>query len=157
MTVAIKPKSKAKASARSANGHVAVAAAFDRNKYATLLTRALPVVVTSEDEYDQMMLEIKRLLRKGAAHLSPEEERLLDLLSTLAEDWEELHHPMPTAAGHRILQHYMKVRGVKATALQPIFGSRAATSAAVNGKRAITAEQATLLGQLFGVAPAVFA
>jgi hypothetical protein len=42
----------------------------------------------SEAEYDQTLAEIQRLLRKGEAHFSPEEQRLLDLLSTLAEYWE---------------------------------------------------------------------
>jgi len=40
----------------------------------------------------QTIAEIHRLLRKGEAHLSPEEDRLLDLLSTLAKNWEEAHH-----------------------------------------------------------------
>jgi HTH-type transcriptional regulator / antitoxin HigA len=106
--------------------------------------------------YDQTRAEIQRLLRKGEAQLSLEVERLLDLLSTLAENWEEAHHPIPAAPGHRILQHYLQVRGVKQAELLPVFGSRAATAAAVNGKRAISPEQAQQLGALFGVAPAVF-
>jgi antitoxin component HigA of HigAB toxin-antitoxin module len=43
--------------------------------------------VATEAEYDQTIAEINRLLRKGEANLSPEEDRLLDLLSTLAENW----------------------------------------------------------------------
>jgi antitoxin component HigA of HigAB toxin-antitoxin module len=50
--------------------------------------------VATEAEYDQTIAEINRLLRKGQAKLSPEEDRLLDLLSTLAENWEEVHHPI---------------------------------------------------------------
>ena len=123
---------------------------------AALLPRVLPSVIASEAEYDQTLAEIQRLLGKGEARLLAEEERLLDLLSTLAENWEEAHHPIPEAPSHRILQHYLEVRGVKLTELQPVFGSRAATAAAINGKRAITPEQARQLGALFGVAPAVF-
>jgi antitoxin component HigA of HigAB toxin-antitoxin module len=48
--------------------------------------------IAIEAEYDQTIAEINRLLRKGEAKLSPEEDRLLDLLSTLAENWEEVHH-----------------------------------------------------------------
>jgi HTH-type transcriptional regulator/antitoxin HigA len=132
------------------------AAIFDRRKYAALLSRALPVVITSEAEYDQTLAEIHRLLRKGEAALSPEEDRLLDLLSTLAESWEEAHHPIPESPGYRILRHYMQIRGLKQTDLRPILGSRNVTSAIVNGKRSITDEQAKQLGSLFGVSPAVF-
>ena len=62
-------------------------------------TMVLQSVIANEAEYDQTLAEIQRLLRKGEAHLSPEEERLLDLLSTLAENWEEAHHPIPEAPG----------------------------------------------------------
>lgn len=78
------------------------------------------MVITTEAEYDQTLSEIKRLLRKGEAGLSPEEDRLLDLLSTLAENWEEERHPIPEAPGYRILQHYLQIRGVRQTDLQPM-------------------------------------
>jgi hypothetical protein len=45
------------------------------------------MVISTEVEYDQTTSEIKRLLLKGEAGLSPEEDHLLNLLSTLAEDW----------------------------------------------------------------------
>jgi HTH-type transcriptional regulator / antitoxin HigA len=112
--------------------------------------------VATEAEYDQTIAEINRLLRKGEANLLPEEDRLLDLLSTLAENWEETHHPIPKALGYRILKHYMQVRGLRQIDLQPILGSRGVTSEIVNGKRSITKEQAKRLGALFGVSPAVF-
>src|SRR5262245_5344064 len=114
------------------------------------------MVITTEAEYDQTLAQIKRLLRKGEAGLSSDEDRLLDLLSTLAENWEEAHHPIPAAPGYRILQHYMQIHGLRQADLQPIFGSRGVTSAIVNGKRSITAEQAKQLGSFLGVSPAVF-
>lgn len=159
MTALVKSKAKAKDGAkgsprRKTNGKAAV---FNRRKYAALLSRAVPVVITTEAEYDQTLSEIKRLLRKGEAGLSPEEDRLLDLLSTLAENWEETHHPIPAAPGYRILQHYMQIRGLRQIDLYPILGSRGITSAIVNGKRSITAEQAEQLGSFLGVSPAVFA
>ncbi|MEK7833838.1 MAG: transcriptional regulator [Acidobacteriota bacterium] len=115
-----------------------------------------PMVITTEAEYDQMLAEINCLLHKGEANLSPEEDRLLDLLSTLAENWEEAHHAIPEAPSHRILQHYLQIRGLRQIDLQPIFGSRSITSAIVNGKRSINPEQAKQLGSLFGTSPAIF-
>jgi antitoxin component HigA of HigAB toxin-antitoxin module len=60
--------------------------------------------VATEAEYDQTIAEINRLLRKGEANLSPEEDCLLDLLSTLAENWEEAHNPIPEAPGYHTLK-----------------------------------------------------
>ncbi len=114
------------------------------------------MIITAEADYDQTISEVKRLLRKGEPGLSPEEDRLLDLLSALAENWEEARYLIPEAPGHRILRHYMQIRGVRQTDLQPILGSRGVTSAIVNGKRSITAEQAKQLGSFFGISPAVF-
>jgi HTH-type transcriptional regulator/antitoxin HigA len=114
------------------------------------------MVITADAEYDRTISEIQSLLRKGEAGLSPEEDRLLDLLSTLAEDWEEVHHQIPETPGYRVLRHYMQIRGLRQVDLQPILGPRRVISAIVNGKRSITAEQAKQLGSLFGVSPAVF-
>ena len=115
------------------------------------------MVIFTEAEYEQTLAEIKRLLRRGETNLSPEEERLLDLLSTLAENWEEAHHAIPEAPGHRILQHYMQINGLRQADLQPILGSRNITSAIVNGKSSITKEQSKQLGPIFGISVAVFA
>jgi HTH-type transcriptional regulator/antitoxin HigA len=114
--------------------------------------------ITCQESSASLSLEYLHLpkLRKGEANLSPEEDRLLDLLSTLAENWEETNHPIPEAPGYRILKHYMQVRGLRQIDLQPILGSRGVTSEIVNGKRSITKEQAKRLGALFGVSPAVF-
>jgi HTH-type transcriptional regulator / antitoxin HigA len=112
--------------------------------------------IATEAEYDQTIAEINRLLRKGEVNLSPEEDHLLDLLSTLAENWEEAHHPIPEASGYRILKNYMQVRGLRQIDLKPILGSHGVTSEIVNGNRSITKEQVKRLGALFGVPPAVF-
>jgi antitoxin component HigA of HigAB toxin-antitoxin module len=45
------------------------------------------------------------------------------LLSTLAENWEEAHHPILEAPGYRILKNYMQVRGLRQIDLKPILGS----------------------------------
>ena len=158
MTASVKSSAKSRKAATGARRSTGAgkAAPFNRRKYATLLSRALPVVIATEAEYDQTIAEINRLLRKGEENLSPEEDRLLDLLSTLAENWEEAHHPIPEAPGYRILKHYMQVRGLRQIDLQPILGSRGVTSEIVNGKLPITKEQAKRLGAFFGVSPAVF-
>jgi hypothetical protein len=50
------------------------------------MTRIIPMNdVATEAEYDQTITEVNRLLRKGKANLSPEEDRPLDLLNHLAK------------------------------------------------------------------------
>ena len=59
------------------------------------------MVITTEAEYNRTMSEINRLLRKREADLSLEEDRLLDLLSTLA----------PRTGKRRIIR-FRKRRGI---------------------------------------------
>jgi antitoxin component HigA of HigAB toxin-antitoxin module len=89
----------------------------------------MTMVITTDAEYDQTITEINRLLVKSESDLSPEEDRLLELLSTLAETWEEAHYPIPEAPGYRILKHYMQVRGLdKKICNQSILGLSGVTS-----------------------------
>jgi antitoxin component HigA of HigAB toxin-antitoxin module len=60
--------------------------------------------IATEAEYDQTIVEINRLLRRGESNLSPEEDRLLDLLSTLAENREEAHYPITEAPGGSLIE-----------------------------------------------------
>jgi antitoxin component HigA of HigAB toxin-antitoxin module len=62
------------------------------------------MAIITEAEYDQTIIEIMRLTRKVEVGLPREEESLLDLLSTLAEDWEEARHPILKAPRYRTLQ-----------------------------------------------------
>ncbi len=59
---------------------------FNRRKYAELLTEALPATITNEEELERMTAIVDRLAVKK--NLSPEEARLLNLLSTLIEVYE---------------------------------------------------------------------
>jgi hypothetical protein len=76
MTATVKSSAKSRKTTNGARRRTSAskAAPFDRRKYATLLSRALPVVIATEAEYDQTIAEINRLLRKSQAKLSPEED-----------------------------------------------------------------------------------
>ena len=45
--------------------------------------------IETEEENEKALEFAGRLMKKGENNLSPEEERLLDLLTTLIEDFEE--------------------------------------------------------------------
>jgi hypothetical protein len=59
MTASIKSNAKSRKATKGARRRVAAgkATTFDRSKYATLLSRALPMVITTKAEYDQTITE----------------------------------------------------------------------------------------------------
>lgn len=130
---------------------------LDERKYKRVLSRAMPVLIETEAEYDRTIEEIDRLMTKGISKgLSPEEDRLLKLLAKLVEDYEEENHPIHEAAPNEVLKHLMKVRGVRQKDLLSIFGSDGTASEVVNGKRGISKTQAKALAEYFGVSVELF-
>lgn len=74
------------------------AAKLNRRKYVELLAKAVPTVITSAEEYDRIVAIVDRLAVKP--DLSVEEDRLLELLSTLVEVYENEHCPIPDTLPH---------------------------------------------------------
>lgn len=140
-------KKVAKASTRPA-------AKLNRRKYVELLAKAVPTVITSEEEYDRVVAIVDRLAVKHDS--SVEEERLLELLSTLVEVYENEHCPIPNAQPHVMIQQFMLDRGLRQADLVPVLGSRSLVSEVVNGKRRPSKVQVKNLGEFFGVSPALF-
>ena len=130
------------------------AAKLNRRKYVELLAQAVPTVITSEEEYDRIVAIVDGLAVKRDA--SVEEERLLELLSTLVEVYENEHCPIPDAPPHVMIQQFMLDRGLRQADLVPVLGSRSLVSEVVNGKRKPSKLQVKNLGAFFGVSPQLF-
>jgi HTH-type transcriptional regulator/antitoxin HigA len=128
---------------------------FDERKYGRLLARTAPAVIRNEAECERVEEEITKLLRKGD-NLTPEEDRLLDLLSALVERYEDETEDFPSSPPNRILQFLMKQNDLRQADLAPIFGSSGRVSEVVNGKRGISKAQAKALGRFFKVSPELF-
>lgn len=130
----------------------------DKEKYGVLLLEFLPAVITNETELEKMTEEIDRLMTKGIkqGQLSPEEEKLLDLLATLVEDYEDEHYPMPEIAPNEVLKFLMAENDLKQKDLLHIFGSSGIASEVVGGKRSISKEQAKKLAEFFKVSVELF-
>ncbi len=128
---------------------------FDERKYGRLLARTVPAVIRNEAECERVEEEITKLLRKGD-NLTPEEDRLLELLSALVERYEDETEDFPPSPPNRILQFLMKQNDLRQADLAPIFGSSGRVSEVVNGKRGISKAQAKALGQVFKVSPELF-
>jgi HTH-type transcriptional regulator/antitoxin HigA len=129
---------------------------FDLRKYSRLVSKVAPLVIETEAEFERADAEVGRLLRKGCDNLSLEEERLLELLSRLIEDYEDRTFPFPDSPPHRTLQVLMEQNDLRQADLVNVFGSRGRVSEAVNGKRAISKSQAKALGEFFKVSPELF-
>jgi len=127
---------------------------LNQRKYIELLAEAVPTLITNEEEYDRIVAIVDGLAVKR--DLSVEEERLLELLSTLVEVYENEHCPIPDAPPHVMIQQFMLDRGLRQADLVPVLGSRSLVSEVVNGKRKPSKLQVKNLGAFFGVSPELF-
>lgn len=132
----------------------ATARRFNRRKYAELLAEALPAAIASEEELERMTAIVDRLAVKK--NLSLEEGRLLNLLSTLIEVYEDEHHPIPNAPPHVMIQGFMQDRGLRNKDLEPILGSSGVTSEVISGKRKPSQAQIKNLAKFFEVSAEFF-
>jgi HTH-type transcriptional regulator/antitoxin HigA len=133
-------------------------AKVDKKKYGQLLRDILPSAITNDKELDRLMAEVDRLISKDIKRgtLSPEEDKLLELLNVLIEKYEDEHYPIPELSPHEVLKHLMKENKMKQSDLLHVFGSSGIASEVVNGKRAISKAQAKALAKHFNVSVEVF-
>jgi len=129
---------------------------YDPHAYADLLVEYLPGVIRSEKENEKAIEMAGRLMRKGKRGRSPEENRLLELLITLIEDFEEKTYPMGNSNPAVALRELMREHGLKQTDVLDIFGSQGTVSLVLNGKREISKSQARKLSARFRLPVDVF-
>jgi HTH-type transcriptional regulator/antitoxin HigA len=128
----------------------------DNKKYARLLSHALPAPITTEAEYARQLEHVEQLMKKGERGLSPEEGRLLELLTVLIERYEEQRYPVDKVSPLEMLKHLMEVHDLTLKDVWPLFSSKGVTSEVLNGKRGISKAIAKKLGDYFHVSPALF-
>ncbi len=128
---------------------------FNEKIYANLLANTLPKVIESETECVRVEKIVGELLKKGD-RLSPEEDKLLDLLSDLIENYEDKVYPIEDAPPNEMLKFLMRENNLKQGDLLHIFGSSGIASEVVNGKRSISKAQAKKLAEYFKVSVELF-
>ena len=128
---------------------------MDPTRYKRLLSQTMPVVIETEAENERMLKVIEKLMDKGE-NLSPEEEKLLRLLTRLVEDFEERFYHPRDATPLEVLQHLMESREIKQTHLWEVFGSKGIASEVLNGKRGISKTHARALAEYFHVPADLF-
>ncbi len=123
---------------------------YNPRAYAELLAEALPGVIRSEKENERALAIVAPLMKRGENDLSPEEDKLLDLLTTLIEDFEEKAYPMGNIPTPQVaVRELMREHDLKQTDMVDIFGSQGVVSQVLNGKREISKAQAKRLSERF--------
>jgi HTH-type transcriptional regulator/antitoxin HigA len=128
---------------------------LDNKKYARVLAKVLPRVITSNQEHERLLAEVENLMDKGE-HRTAEEDAVLELMVRLIQNYEEEHHPLPHPSPVEMLVYLMDLRGLKQADLLPIFKSRGYVSDIINGKRAISKAHARQLAGFFRVSADLF-
>ena len=128
---------------------------MDAVRYRRLVSRAMPVLIETEEENARILAIVERLMKKGES-LTAEEERLLKLLVKLVEDFEQRFYKLSKATPLEVLHHLMEDRGVKQSHLWEIFGSKGVASEVLNGKRGISKTHARALANYFHVPADLF-
>jgi len=128
---------------------------IDDKKYARVLAKVLPRVITTNEEHERMLAEVEKLMDKGEQR-TVEEDAALDLMVRLIQDYEKEHHPLPNPSPHEMLLYLMEQRSLKQADLFPIFKSRGYVSDVINAKRAISKAHARQLAEFFQVSVNLF-
>lgn len=130
---------------------------YDPKRYGTLLLEVSPGVIKTEEENDKALAIIDRLMSKDENDLSPEEDRLLNLLAVLVEDFEKKAYPMGDKSDPSVaLRELMREHGLKQNDMLDVFGSQGVVSQVLNGKREISKAQARRLSKRFRLPVDIF-
>jgi HTH-type transcriptional regulator/antitoxin HigA len=128
---------------------------INRAAYARLLTRALPRVIETEEENQRVIAELERLDTRGRP-LTPEEEKLAELMTLLVRQFENERYPLGHAEPVEALRALMEMRGLRQRDLIPVFGASSVVSDVLNGKRSISKSHARKLAALLKVPVSLF-
>jgi len=99
---------------------------------------------------------VDALIRRGRSR-TPDETKLLRLLSLLIQDYDRRHAmPPDDSTPAERLQYLLEVSGKNPADLLPVFGQRSHVNEALTGKRPVSANQARKLGEIFHLKPGYF-
>ena len=113
--------------------------------------------IKDDKKYDRVEEIFNDLMKKGEGNLSPEEDRLFDLLADLMESYEAHTLPkFPQTTPTNALRFLMEQNDLKQTDMVDIFGNQGNVSKVLHGRRGITIDQAKGLAQRFKVSPLLF-
>jgi HTH-type transcriptional regulator/antitoxin HigA len=129
---------------------------IDEKKYGRLLAKYRPGVIRTDAEHDRLAELLMKLAL--SRERTVEEERLIELLERLVDDYDErrMKGRMEAMQPLALLEHLMEEGGLKQVDLVDCFGSQSIVSAVMAGKRQINGEHARRLSRRFGLPLALF-
>ena len=123
--------------------------------YGDLLAQYQPQVITTEEENERALSVVESLTHKS--DLTPEEDRILELLIALIEKFETAHYPLNNLSTPLSrLTFLMEENNLRQADLIEVFGSKGIISEVLSGKRQISKSHALKLGEFFHLNPALF-
>jgi HTH-type transcriptional regulator / antitoxin HigA len=128
---------------------------FNRTTYANLLAEVLPQPISTEAEYQRVLVIVESLINKETTSL--EEDRLLDLFVILVEKFESEHYPSQNlSTPHSRLIHLMEANHLQPADLIGVFGSSDLVAEVIDGKRSINKSHAQKLSDRFNLPSTLF-
>lgn len=104
--------------------------------------------IRSEADYRTALAEAERL---WSADPGTPEGDYIDVLTTLIEDYEARHHPVPAPDPIAAILFMMEQAGLTRRDLEPALGSRGRVSEVLNRKRPLTLPMVRALSQLLHI------
>ena len=119
--------------------------------YAKLLAEVQPHPIKNALEYDRMVAEVGRCMKRGEENLTAEENSLLEMMSILIEEYDRQHYSLPPCQPHEMVAFLLEQRGLQPHDLWPVLGSKSRVSEILAQSRAISKSQAKKLAEFFHV------
>jgi HTH-type transcriptional regulator / antitoxin HigA len=125
-------------------------ARLDETRYAAVLGEYKPRPIHTEKENERATKLLEQLHQNNAV-LSPEEEALAEMLTTLIEKFEEEHYALNAASPAEILRELMHANDMEQKDLAKLVGSKGIASEILTGKRRISRSLAQVFAGRFNV------
>lgn len=123
-------------------------------EYGELLNETKPEVIHGEAENKLFIETLERLT--GKKNVTAAEEKLIELLLVLVNDYESRNFTLPDAGPLDVIRHLMEEHSLRQKDLTDVFGTESIVSDVLNGKRELQKEHIKKLSARFHVSPAVF-
>jgi HTH-type transcriptional regulator/antitoxin HigA len=118
--------------------------------YDHLLLEMRPRPIRSQSAYRRVLGHVERLM--GKPELSRPESEMVELLSTLIEQYEAVEYPTPDCSPAEMLEHLLEVRALSKAQLARDAGiPRSVITNVLAGRRAISKATAVKLARYFRV------
>jgi HTH-type transcriptional regulator/antitoxin HigA len=106
------------------------------------------IPIKTEADYQQALAEIEQLFDSDTN--TPEGDRL-EVLTTLVEAYESVHHSVPPPDPIEAIQYYLESRGLSQRDLESIIGSESEAVDILNRRRPLTIEIIRRLHSSLGI------